>query len=85
MDFIKKHVSKNIVEADVNIVREKKKAIATISQSLSSDIIEKAVSKINFDHYKTICFERPLYCRPLRPRTPEKAPSQGNISETKMY
>ena len=70
--FVADYVS-NEIEADtINIVREKKKAVVSIQQSLTAEIIHAAMAKINFKDCKIKFFGKPLYCRPLRDMTPEK-------------
>ena len=72
-DKIKKFViSAELEEDKINIIREKKKAVATITQNLTSNIIKQAMENINFSNCKTKFFGLPLYCRPLREITPEK-------------
>ena len=79
LDFVRMYVDKNIKDKDIDIVRDKKKAVATISNSLSSDVIKGAMSQINFSQCKKKFFGLPLYCRPLRNLTPEKAPAPSSI------
>ena len=77
--FVKKYVNEDINENVLDIVRDKKKSVATINHSLSAKIVQEAMSKINFEECKTKFYGKPLYCRPLRDITPEKAPSNSNI------
>ena len=56
----------------VTIIREKKKAAATISNSLTAEKVKEAMAKLNFNDCKLKFFGLPLYCRPLRDITPDK-------------
>ena len=78
-EFIKEYVDETIKEEDIDIIRDRKKAVATVSHSISSKVIKEAMSKINFSECKSKFFGLPLYCRPLRNLTPEKAPSSNVI------
>ena len=79
-EFVKEHVSNEIEDKTIEIVREKKKAVVTIIHSLTPEVIRAAMLRINFSDCKTKFFGKPLYCRPLRELTPEK-PSQNKTPQ----
>ena len=60
------------VKNKIDIIREKKKAVATINHSLSADKIKETIDKLSFNECKLKFFGRPLYCRPIRDITPIK-------------
>ena len=71
-DFVRRFVSKNINDEEINIIRDKRKAVVTVSQNLSSETVKIAMKRLNFSDCKQTYFEKSLYCTPLRNITPEK-------------
>ena len=48
VQFLKEHVSKNINDSEVDILRDERKLSATINANLSTAEIQAALKKINF-------------------------------------
>ena len=74
--FVVEKVGEEVKE-HITIIREKKKAIVTINDSLTVEKINETMKMISFNECKLKFFGRPLYCRPLRDITPEK-PDQAD-------
>ena len=70
--FIADNVSDDLDEEQLDIVRDMRKTVVTITRMLNSQTIKNAMLKINFSDCKQKFFGRPLFCRPLRDITPEK-------------
>ena len=79
-DFIRRFVSSEIKDEEIDIVRNKRKTTATISQNLTSTKVEQAMKRLNFSDCQQMYFERPLYCTPIRNMTPEKK-QENNTSD----
>jgi hypothetical protein len=78
--FVSENVSKDLDEKSIDIIRDKTKAVVTITSNLTAEVIKEALSRINFIESKKKFFDRPLYCRPLRDITPNKNPEIINNS-----
>lgn len=76
--FVEENVSNELDEEEVKINRDKRKIVVSITRTLTAQVINKAMSKINFSDCKEKFFGKPLYCRPLRNMTPEKSNKQSN-------
>ena len=70
--FVIENVSEEIEDGNINIIRDQRKAVATVTHSLTSATVQAALLKINFNDCKTKFFGKPLYCRSIRDITPEK-------------
>ena len=90
IDIVDEEIRKFVVDAvgesiedKITIVRDKKKAVVTISDSLTADTIREAMNKINFSDCKQKFFGKPLYCRPLRDITPDKKTQADETPDSK--
>ena len=72
-EFVRRFVSNDISNELIKITRDKKKAVVNINENLTSDVVIQAMKRLNFSDCKQKYFEKPLYCKPLRNMTPEKA------------
>ena len=72
-DFVRRFVSSEIPNDQINIIRDKKKAVVNINDTLTSETVSQAMKRLNFSDCKQKYFEKPLYCKPLRNMTPEKS------------
>ena len=80
--FIADNVSDDLDEEELDIVRDMRKTVVTITRMLNSQTIKNAMLKINFSDCKQKFFGRPLFCRPLRDITPEKINTVEKIIST---
>ena len=83
LKFIAENVKEEISDKNIDIIRDKKKAVATITSTLTAKVINEAMSRINFADSKKKFFGKPLYCRPLRDITPVKIPEIKSAQEIK--
>ena len=72
-DFVRRFVSSDIPNDQINIIRDKKKAAVNINDTLTSETVIQAMKRLNFSDCNQKYFEKPLYCKPLRNMTPEKS------------
>ena len=72
LKFVNEFVSEDIDDSAVTVVRERKKTVVNINNSLTKTTIRNAMSRISYSECKKKFYGRPLYCRPLRNITPEK-------------
>lgn len=71
-DFVRRFVSNEISNDQINIVRDKKKAVVNINNTLTSETVNQAMKRLNLSDCQQKYFEKPLYCKPLHNMTPER-------------